>query len=59
MTKKGLDNWIYGVENYIKDINRALNVNKIKEGHEWYPISIEHIKCERCWYCGKTRKILN
>ena len=24
---------------------------------EWYPISIEHIKCERCWDCGKTRKI--
>ena len=25
--------------------------------HEWYPISIEHIRCERCWYCGKTKKI--
>ncbi len=25
--------------------------------HEWYRISIEHIKCKRCWYCGKTIKI--
>jgi hypothetical protein len=25
--------------------------------HEWYKITIEHIKCKRCWYCGKTIKL--
>ncbi len=25
--------------------------------HEWYPITIEGIKCKRCWDCGKTIKL--
>jgi len=24
--------------------------------HKWYDISIEHIKCEVCWDCGRIRE---
>lgn len=24
--------------------------------HDWYDISIEHIKCKVCWNCGKVKE---
>ena len=45
------DNYKYGYEYCLKCDH------KTERTHEWYPITIERIKCKRCWYCGKTIKI--
>ena len=44
----------FGYEHCLKCDNSQNCDNK---PHDWYPIKIEGIKCERCWNCGKTKKV--